>query len=227
MNGRGQRFVDAGYSIPKLCLPVGNKRLWEWAVDSASRLEGRRLYLIRREILDWFPWQHPKIMNGIIRPVDVETRGPLQTCQLFSQLIETTEDVLVCDGDSFLDADELNQTVGLFRPLQAHGGVTVRRTHDPECSYAAVDKEWWVSETREKEPFSPWSTTGPYWFRTGDLFLTAARKADHAGHISISPVYNYLNGKTKAVPVETFHHLGTPEAYESFKADYERIHGTD
>ena len=72
----------------------------------------------------------------------------------------------------------------------------------------------WVTQTREKDPFTSWSTTGPYWFRSTLEFWKAGQKAAKAGHVSISPVYNYLKGRTKAVPVGSFQHWGTPEAYE-------------
>ena len=126
------------------------------------------------------------------------------------------------DCDSCLDEYELKDAIEVFRKCQADGGVTVRMTKDPLCSYAQVDSHYWVSETREKDSFTMWSTTGPYWFKSGSSFLIAAQKAANAQQVSISPVYNYLS-KVKAVPIGSFKHLGTPEAYLAFKQSVESL----
>lgn len=200
--------------MPKPLLPLGGKRLIQWAMESVTLLKGSYHYLptldlsLHREFGGLLP---PGCFHIILDP----TKGPLQTVLQAEGCLATEEELLICDCDSFMDAKELAGAVEVFRVTGAQGGVTVRRTTDPMCSYAAVDTEWWVSHTREQDPFTPWSTTGPYWFRSAQAFLKAARKAAAAQHASIAPVYNYLDGRTKAVPVASFHHLGTPEAYEA------------
>ena len=211
--GQGRRFLEAGYALPKPLLELGGKRLIEWALETVRLLQGHYHYSPSLALA-----QHPLLMGllpaGCWHVVMAQTPGPLQTILEAEGCLQTPEELLICDGDSGMNPQELLDAINVFRSCEAMGGVTVRQTQDEGCSYAEVDREWWVSQTREKDPFSQWSSTGPYWFRSALQFLTAARKAAAAHHVSIAPVYNYLPGKTKAVPVASFQHWGTPEAYE-------------
>ena len=219
MGGTGTRFVKAGYFIPKPLLELQGKRLITWAIEATQGLPGEFHYSPTTEIA-----LHP-LMAGLLplgcwHVVMTPTPGPLQTLlEAEGCLRGHQEELLICDCDSAINAEELRQAVETFRLCEAQGGVTVRQTTDPTCSFAELDqREWWVTQTREKDPFTPWSTTGPYWFRSADGFWKAAQKAARAGHTSISPVYNYLVGRTKAVPVGSFQHWGTPEAYEQARS---------
>lgn len=220
MGGTGRRFQEAGYLLPKPLLKVGGKRLIQLALTSyPSKL--KKHYLISLEVA-----LHPS-MAGLLPPgcwhaLHEPTRGPLYTCLAAKRCLATEEAILIADCDSFIDVDEVCQALKVFETRHVAGGVTIRRTDDPECSYASITSEWIVEETREKDQFTQWSTTGPYWFASGYTFLKAAEKAAHAGHISISPVYNYLEGQTLAVPVSTFRHLGTPDLFEAFKQEVEQ-----
>lgn len=213
MGGTGKRFRDAGYSIPKPLLELHGKPLITWAIESVKALAGSYHYSPTLALT-----QHPFLMSllpsGCWHVVMNATPGPLQTLLEGEGCLQTDEEVLICDCDSAINATELYHAIELFRSSGAHGGVTIRQTTDPICSFAEFSREWWVTQTREKDPFTAWSTTGPYWFRSAKQFLLAARKAANAHHVSISPVYNYLAGRTKAVPVQSFQHWGTPEAYE-------------
>lgn len=217
MGGTGKRFRDAGYPTPKPLLELHGKRLIQWAIESTSLLEGSYHYSPTLDVI-----QHPAfrvIPVGCWHIVLASTTGPLQTLlEAEGCLRGVEEELLICDCDSAMNPQELAKAVEVFRLSGAEGGVTVRQTTDPYCSFAEFNAEWWVSQTREKDPFTSWSTTGPYWFRSADQFWRAAQKAAHAHHVSISPVYNYLAGRTKAVPVESFQHWGTPAEYEAARS---------
>lgn len=226
MGGTGQRFVEAGYAVAKPLLEIQGKSLLQWALTSTRPLGGSYHYLPRVEValeMTLDAAVMATLPKGCWHTVMHQTPGPLQTMLEAEGCLSVEEELLICDCDSLLEATELQGALEVFRASQADGGVTIRRTQDPMCSYAAVDAEWWVSQTREKDPFTCWSTTGPYWFKSARTFLVAARKAAAAHHVSIAPVYNYLPGRTKAVPVASFQHLGTPVEFEQAKQLMERI----
>ena len=220
MAGVSKRFKDAGITTPKPFLEVAQCPLIQYALGSLSKLHGRFEFIVNQEVAS-----HPGIKQlpiGCLHILHQQTPGPLQTILAIKDCLANEEELLIMDCDSCLDEYELKDAVEVFRKSGANGGVTVRMTTDPLCSYAEVDSTYWVSETREKDVFSRWSTTGPYWFKSGNSFLAAAQKAANAHHVSISPVYNYLS-KVKAVPVGSFKHLGTPEAYLAFKQSVEAL----
>ena len=221
MAGVSKRFKDAGIMTPKPFLEVAGSPLLQYALGSLSKLEGRYEFLMNEEVAS-----HPLLktipLTGHQHILTTQTPGPLQTVLTIRECLANEEELLIADCDSCMDEYELKEAVEVFRKSGANGGVTVRMTSDPLCSYAEVDSAYWVKETREKEVFSRWSTTGPYWFKSGTTFLVAAQKAANAHHVSISPVYNYVE-KVKAVPVGSFKHLGTPEAYLKFKQSVESL----
>lgn len=221
MGGTGKRFSAAGYTLPKPLLPLAGKRLITLAIESTSQLTGKHEWIIR-ESLAMHPLLSGLLPAGCWHVLGYNTTGPLETVLSARACLDHDEEVLICDCDSFMDAKELADAVEIFRSSTAQGGVTVRRTQEPECSYAEVTNEWWVTATREKDVFSQWSTTGPYWFKRGREFLKAAQQALAHDHVSISPVYNYLK-QVKAVPVSTFHHVGTPAAYEAYHQEEEKL----
>ena len=165
MGGTGKRFLEAGYALPKPLLEVGGKRLIQWALESVTLLKGSYHYSPSLTLA-----QHPLLMGllpaGCWNVVMEPTAGPLQTLLQAEGCLQANEELLICDCDSFLNPKELADAVEIFRGCEAAGGVTIRQTQDDQCSYAEVDREWWVSQTREKDPFTQWSTTGPYWFRS-------------------------------------------------------------
>lgn len=220
MAGVSKRFKDVGIMTPKPFLEIANSPLLQYALGSLSKLEGRYEFIVSQDVA----W-HPLIKtlpSGCLHILHHLTPGPLQTILEIKDCLAKEEELIIADCDSCMDENDLQEAVEVFRKSGANGGVTVRMTSDPLCSYAEVDSAYWVTETREKEVFSRWSTTGPYWFKSGASFLLAAQKAANAHHVSISPVYNYVD-KVKAVPVGSFKHLGTPEAYLKFKQSVESL----
>lgn len=229
MAGRGKRFIDAGYlKEAKPFLRLGGKPLIQWAIESYPK-DARKVFALRGA------WSWTKVKNNIpgitlddMVSINHETRGPVETLLLEPKMVEWLsgdDEILIADCDAIISPDELNDALQIFRASDAIGGVTTRSSDDPACSFAKVE-DGFVTETREKDPFTMVSTTGPYWFRRGHFFLDAARDAMKKNIFSISPCYNYLiyNGqKVKAVEVSSFKHLGTPELYKKAKEQYEKI----
>lgn len=220
INGKSQRFKDAGYTTPKQFLRLDGRRLLDLATASYPTLsEGNKtLFIIR-------PEYEPEFGFGNYIIIRQDTRGPVETILKSSVIthLKTDEDLLIADSDSFLNKQELVSALGSMRKGRGSGGVLVRRAQAPNLSYARLDRLGFVLETREKDPFSEWSTTGPYWFRHAKDFLNFASEALLDGIFSVSPVYNYLikNGlSVQAIPVKTFHHLGTPEELSDYVKHY-------
>ena len=219
LNGTGERFKEAGYTTPKPFLPMQGKPLIEWVVDC---LPDPLLFLPRREYVNDILWGIMKRRSAEMIVQDADTPGPLVTIHGAMQALDIDEEILVADSDSITDKKELLDAIQTFRDHHATGGVTVRMTSDPGCSYAKLSPDWWVQEIREKEVFTPWSTTGPYHFASGKELIGASYDALKDGIFSIAPIYNYITktgGRVKAVPVFSFYHLGTPEAYEKYAND--------
>ena len=218
IGGTGERFRHAGIQTYKPFIRLDGKTLFEWAVDSYPP-QARYLVIIRPEFEKQFA-EIPKTRDISFLHLPMNTRGPLETISLFFEGRHINEEmpVLIADCDALIGSEELMRALEFFRLSGATGGVTVRRAVNPQYSYCRMEQTR-VLETREKDPFSPWSTTGPYWWRTGKDFMLDAKAALAANVFSISPVYNFTikrGGAVHAFPTETFEHLGTPGELQEY-----------
>ena len=225
IGGKGDRFVKAGYTVPKPFIMLNGKSLLAHAIGSYPK-DAHFIFFVRPEYRE----EVGNIARAFLKSgtfvvvIPKETKGPIETILLGSILTEIKGEVLFADCDSALSLTEVESALDLFRTSKADGGVTIRSTKDPDCSYCIFDSDRWVLKTKEKDRyfllndtdlFSKWSTTGPYWWKDFGTFVECASKAVGDGITSVSPVYNYLiqgGGKVKAFPVATFRHFGTPEA---------------
>lgn len=215
IGGKGQRFKEAGYTKTKPLIELDGKPLWQWAEECyiMGTDENRIIKIIRANIKSFIPFSYD---------IDRSTSGPVETLLEYPALLNTDEELLIADCDSLIDNEELKAALTYFRNSKAYGGVTVRETDDPACSYAELRGNL-VLRTKEKECISKWSTTGPYWWRFAGHFLHYAEKAHRDGVTSCSEVYNYAIKDKKdiiAFPVKTFQHLGTPELLEKYAHDH-------
>jgi len=221
IGGKGQRFVEKGYVTPKPFIKLDDKRIIDYALNSYPPDAGpnKHMFIVRPEYETEFGWG-----VSLIRQ---ETNGPLETIlksDLYMELYNSEDELLIADCDSFMDRDELETILDHFRTTGVDGGVTVRKSVDPENSYAILDNYGFVRETAEKELISTDHTTGPYFYRRASEFCKYANLAMKDGVRSICPVYNYYIDDRKwikSMPTLTFQHLGTPEALEK----YAKCHG--
>ena len=213
IGGTGERFRQAGTLTPKPLIPVNGKPLIEWALASYP-LGADYIFVINQQFPEFRKLRKYLPDFSIVFRCPT-TKGPVETCLYAAEAIDNSQELLIADCDSLIDPDELQEAIAIFRAMGGGGGVTVRHTTDPNCSFAKIENGL-VVETREKDPFTDVSTTGPYWFRHGEDFVAAAGAAMKAGHTSVSPVYNFLKGKVIPFEVKTFRHLGTPEELRHF-----------
>ncbi len=223
MAGLGERFKKGGYETPKPFIKLGGKCLSDLSIECYPKKSdfNKHYYIFRSEHKKYFSRKHKEYYL-----MKENTKGPLETIIRQEKVLEeiaTDESVLIADCDSMIKRGELLFILKFFKDNKADGGVPVRIASNKGYSYAKVSGNT-VLETREKDPFTNWSTTGPYWFKSGLDFIDAAIRTMKKGIYSLSPVYNdYIKNDKKVLcyPTETFIHLGTPKELE----DYAKYHG--
>lgn len=227
LGGTGERFKVAGYVTPKPLIELNGRPLLQHVLDCyPERLAGQLsyVYALRYDMLEPVREMSPRHMSEFYQ-VSKPTRGPVETILSNTALISALScrrELLIADCDSLIAASELEDALRMFRSTDAIGGVLIRRTDDPACSYATLTDRNLVTQTAEKKVISDWSTTGPYWWRDARDFLRCALIMAAKGEYHISPCYNQLieeGRKVRAFRTLTFRHLGTPEALESYAAD--------
>lgn len=227
MAGAGSRFSRAGFVLPKPLVPAFCEPMYRHAVRSLPLHRAATLIcLIRRDA------HAPELRRDIertfaaYRPIVVEvdqlTRGQAETVLFAQHHLAFHLPVLVHNADS---AFEL-RSVAEF-PTAADGALLLFRGTGRQWSYAAMDEEGRVSRVTEKDPISPYASTGTYYFRSTiqlfELIHAAIRRGETVnGEYYLGPLYNRMLADGQCVrghEVERFISFGTPEDLRAAEAD--------
>jgi len=228
MAGNGSRFTKAGYADPKPLIPVRGKPMISWVVDNLAVPCARFVFVIRSD----YPESCKEYLRSIapgcfILTVDKVTEGAACTVLLAKDLINNDTPLLIANSDQFIEFDA-GQFVQSFLNSGADGKIsTFDGDRNPKWSYVAV-KDGYVTEVREKDPFSDHATTGVYMWRRGSDFVRFAEQMI-TKNIRVNnefytvPVYNEAIADGLKITIDTCKQmwgLGVPEDLEYFLTNY-------
>ncbi|MBL7713296.1 MAG: 2-C-methyl-D-erythritol 4-phosphate cytidylyltransferase [Chitinophagaceae bacterium] len=229
MAGRGQRFIDAGFEVPKMLIVAKGKTLLEWSVDSLPlNLCTRMICIVLKEHEEKFSLSEKitQIYGGrsfelVFHFLDAVTKGQAETVWLARHLFDPNTDLLIYNIDTQFYSGTL---AGKLVAKEKDGVLGGFESRENKFSFALTGEDGYVIETTEKIPISNNALTGLYHFNTVDDFLeTAQYHFDHDIRVKnefyIAPMYNYLiqKGKKYIVDIcEEVNILGTPEELDNF-----------
>ena len=172
-----QRVINA-------CRPLAPKKLMV-----LFREEDVRRYHLDNVVTLLFPAAKIVRIHG-------QTQGAACTALLAVGECDNDEELLILNGNEFLDADFF-EIVGGFRGRGLDGGVVVFPSVHPRYSYVRLDDSGCVVEASEKNPISHHATAGFYWFKHGSEFVRGAmnlirKDAQVNGRFYICPTFNEL-----------------------------------
>lgn len=228
MAGKGKRFLEAGYMMPKMLIPVKGKTLLQWSVESlplqlATHLifiglqEHEDRYGLSRQIREWFG--QVQVLRFLFIPE--VTRGQAETVLMAGDLLAEDQPLVVFNIDTRFQSttlkealcrDDIDGTLGTFRSASS------------SLSFAETGPDGLVIRVAEKEAISDNALTGLYHFRrTGD-FLRVGREAVDSGQMTkgefyIAPLYNRLIAEGKRFVLDFCERcdlLGTPKEVKIF-----------
>ncbi len=168
LSGKGQRFVDAGFVIPKPYIDIFGTLMFEKAFNSLGINGINNIFVIREEHL-----KHRDIKKYIENTIPdslIILEGNNFKGQAFSayQAKDIVDDdlplfIINCDHDIQWDLDNFFHNV---RTRNADGGLITFYTTDPDpkYSYAKLDDQEKVIEVAEKNKISNYANAGIFFF---------------------------------------------------------------
>lgn len=229
MAGRGQRFVDAGYTLPKPLIPVHGVPMVELVIANLRPDRPHRFhFLIQREhdetydlgarLRDWAPGCTVTMVDGI-------TEGAACTVLLARDLIAPEDPLMIANCDQYIDTD-INTYLDALG--EADGLIMTMWADDPKWSFVRRDDNGRVVQVVEKEVVSNEATVGIYNFSRGRDFLRAADQMIAAGNrvngeFYVAPAYDVLidaGARIECSGIGTvgagMHGIGTPADLDAF-----------
>ena len=236
MAGASSRFYNAGYSVPKYMLPLGDETVFDKSVKSFKKwfTKAYFIFVVRRDDKGAFKFvaQHTTelgICDHRIVEIDRITKGQAET---------------VMEAIGALEPNGWDY----HRPLYIFNIDSIRKNIQlPEVEYDALfdvfvddnadEKKWsfcklddtgtYIVETTEKRKISNLCSTGLYIFKNSFIYKEVYEKAikDNNYNYYIAPLYNYLWNKERVFPMycrkDEIEFSGVPEEYESLRLTYQ------
>lgn len=228
--GRGSRFADQGVGVPKPLIPVRDRPMIAWALESLSGVSYSRVIFValaehevRYGVVDLLRRLVNRAPAEVILLPGV-TEGQLCTVLAAEEIIDGEEDLLVASADTYVVSD-LGGAIAARSDL-CRGIISVVNMPGDRWSFARTDETGRVVEVAEKARISDHASTGLYYFSSGKEFVEAARGVIRGGEKTrgeyyIMPVYQkYIDrgwwvGISKAMEMWD---MGTPAALEAFQS---------
>ena len=229
--GRGSRFVQAGYALPKPLIPVNGRPMIELVTENVRPNQPHQfIYLCLQEHLDETDMQSVlrRVSPGCeIVPVRQVTEGAACTVLLARDFIDNDVPLMLANSDQYVDI-AIDDYLAAMESPPADGLIMTFHSDHPKWSYVRFDASGKVAEVVEKKVVSNEATVGIYNFRQGADFVRAADQMIAAnlrvnGEFYVAPAYNQLIAAGRRLAVHNIgregagmHGLGVPADLEAF-----------
>lgn len=226
MAGRGSRFAEAGYEMPKPLIDVFGHPMIEYVTKNITpNCEHRFIFICQEEHLRKYELAAKlnKIAPGCeIVTVDHITEGAACTVLLAEKYINNDDSMMIANSDQFVDTD-INVYIGAMG--KADGLIMTMPADDPKWSFIKYNSDGFVTMVREKEVISDEATVGIYNYKRGKDFVKYAHQMIEKNirvnnEFYVAPVYNeMIDAGMKIVYNDVgakMYGLGTPDDLKYF-----------
>jgi dTDP-glucose pyrophosphorylase len=229
--GRGSRFSNAGYVLPKPLIKVHNKPMIEVVVNNIKpKSKHRFIFVALKEHLDHLGMEETlnRIAPGcIIVPVTEVTEGAACTVLLAREYIDNSDQLMIANSDQWVNVD-IDDYLSQMNDEKVEGLIMTMWADDPKWSFVGFNKEGQVINVVEKQVISNEATVGIYNFRHGSDFVKStdqmiAKNLRVNNEFYVAPAYNEMVKNQAKITVfnvgkenDGMHGLGIPSDLNLF-----------
>lgn len=223
MAGKGQRFINAGYTIPKPLLKIGEEYIIKHIIDTMRIPDCQFIFIVRQDHCDSHNLDKELLQiepTAKILKINELTQGAICTVLLTKEYLNNSEPVIIKDCDQIINWNP-KHFLEFVKRKKADGAIINIHTDKPNYSFSRVNFNGQIIETAEKSVISNHGAVGIYYFAKGEDLIKYAEQMI-AKNIRVnnefytSPVYNQFIQDGKLIlhyPIAEMFQLGTPEEY--------------
>lgn len=239
MAGRGSRFYDAGYTVPKYEIIAHGRSLFDWSMLSLKNFlssQSRIIFvcLAENESRDYVLSRCDNLGLSDAHVVELKslTDGQATSAYLSSELWFYESPLLIYNIDTYVNPKAL--TPGQITQ-GSDGWVPCMRAPGDHWSFVQLGVDGWAVDFAEKQRISENASIGLYWFAKAGRYVETYDRFFRddtnlvRGEKYIAPLYRQLladGGKISIADLscDDVHVLGTPAELEQFlRLDANRI----
>jgi NDP-sugar pyrophosphorylase family protein len=200
MAGRGSRFQEAGFDLPKPLIPVHGKPMITVVVHNLLPAQPHRfIFLCLQEHIDKYKvdeFLRGHVPGSEVVVVDRVTEGAACTVLLAEKYIDNDDPLMIANSDQWVDID-INDYLAAQDNSGADGLIMTMWADDPKWSYVRLDADDKITEVVEKQVVSNEATVGIYNYRRGADYVRAAKSMIAKdlrvnGEFYVAPAYNEM-----------------------------------
>ncbi len=228
MAGKGERFRQAGYPIPKFRIEVKGKTLFEWSMNSLTDFykEDRFVFISRKfdNAKDFIKEKCSLlgITDYVVKELMQDTDGQATTSMYGLEEISPDEAILIYNIDTYVEPGELKRV-----DMVGDGCIPCFEASGNHWSFVLADKDDKAIRVSEKERISDNCSIGAYYFRKAHIFNSIYKEyymdSSHMKNNEkyIAPMYNLMINQGMLVRMtrlrnDRVHILGTPDELKFF-----------
>lgn len=198
MAGRGSRFADAGYTMPKPLIDVYGHPMIEYVTQNIKpNCEHRFIYICQEEHLNKYGLADElnRMAPGCeIVTIDHITDGAACTVLLAEKYINNDDALMIANSDQYVDTD-INEYLAQLEDKD--GLIMTMPADDPKWSFIKYDNNGNVTIVKEKEVISNEATVGIYNYKHGNYFVKYAHQMIDKNirvnnEFYVAPAYNEM-----------------------------------
>jgi dTDP-glucose pyrophosphorylase len=231
MAGRGSRFYDAGYTVPKYEIMAHDRSLFDWSMLSLKNFltpTSRVIFVCLKENNSSEYVRQRTAALGISDAHIVEleqiTDGQATSAYVSRELWHPEWPLLVYNIDTYVKPNALKPS---DIRTGSDGWVPCFQVPGNHWSFVKLGDNGWAVDLAEKQRISEYASIGLYWFNRAERYVRLYEKffSDDnnlvRGERYIAPLYRQLiaeggNVSLLDLQVDDVHVLGTPLELKAF-----------
>ncbi len=229
MSGRGQRFVDDGYNLPKPLIEVNGKPMITRVVENLNLPHANYIFIVQKEHEDTYN------VSGLLKSitdsphivlVDQVTEGAACSALLAKEQINNENNLIIANSDQLVEWSSFDFLYrSFYRDLDVNIAVFLETFGNPKWSFSEInDGTNLVSRVAEKQPISSFANAGIFYWKKGSDFVESSERMIKSNQrvnneFYIAPSINLMIADRKKVGtyrVDKMFGIGTPEDLETY-----------
>lgn len=226
MAGKGSRFSNAGYKLPKPLIEINGVTMIEKVIKNLTpKKKHKFIFICQRDHLLNYDLEsifYKTCKSYEIVSIEKITEGAACTVLLAKEFINNKDSLMIANCDQYVD---ININDYLDAELNFDGYIMTMKSNETKWSYINYDMNKNIKGIIEKKVVSDDATVGVYNFSRGELFVQNAEemimKNDRVNdEFYVAPVYTYMAKKKFKLGIYDIsgkmYGLGTPKDLETF-----------
>lgn len=214
MAGRGSRFLEAGYLLPKPLIDINGKHMIEVVINNLTpNCNHRFIFICQQEHVEDYALESvfsKACKNFEIIEINGITDGAAVSVLKAREYFDNDEPLMIANSDQWIDID-INKYLENMQSRNLDGSMLTMQATDSKWSYARVNEQGLVDKVVEKVVISNEATVGIYNFKRGSDFCYFAdymieNNLKSNGEFYVAPVYTFMAEQRRKIGI---YNIGT------------------